>query len=71
MLSLLWGHPYITSAHFCTFSDPPAQLVSQHVYSAKCQQKLPFSEPNQFFYRVLIINLKRHCQKIEQHSPLY
>ena len=28
MLSLLWGHPHITSAYFCTFSDPPTHPPS-------------------------------------------
>ena len=35
------NHPYITSAYFWTFSDPPTQY-SQHKYSTECQH---FSEP--------------------------
>ena len=30
-LGTLRGHPYITSTHFCTFSDPPTQYVSMNI----------------------------------------
>ena len=39
-------HPYITSVHFWTFSDPPYVSIN----STECQQKLPFFCPHQGDY---------------------
>ena len=43
------GHPYITSAHFWTFLDPPTHTpthpLGQHKYNTECQQKLQLFEP--------------------------
>ena len=38
---LVWHHPYITSADFWTFSDPPYVSIN----STECQKKLPFFWP--------------------------
>ena len=43
------SHPFITSANFWTFLDPPTYLLCQYKYSSEGQQKWPFFEPIKLF----------------------
>ena len=70
MLSLLWGHPYITSAHFCTFSDPPTQYISKNTVlnvSKNCHFLNPPTYPPSPFadviYSILHIMFKKNDQE--------
>ena len=38
----LVDHPYITSAHFWTFFDPPTHPTSAQIVHTERQEKLPF-----------------------------
>ena len=69
IIPLAWDHPYITSAHFRTFSDPPNISIN----STERQQKLPFfwpHPPSLFASKLIQIFLPDMCAVTGPHLLL-